>query len=94
MRKREKDRLLEIMDTLADGIREARQMLEGFQKEAAILLLSDCQETVIAVGNAIEEAEGEGSGGEKEGARRRAPQGPDRAFADQHRQPGVKERVV
>lgn len=61
MRKREKDRLLEIMDTLADGIREARQMLEGFQKEAAISLLSDCQETVIAVGNAIEEAEGEGT---------------------------------
>lgn len=61
MRKREKDRLLEIMDTLADGIQEVRLLLEGFQEEAAVSLLADCQEAAIAVGSAVEEAEGEGT---------------------------------
>lgn len=61
MRKREKDSLLEMMDTLADGIREAGQLIEGFQEEEAVSLLADCQEAAIAVGNAVEETEGEGT---------------------------------
>ena len=56
MRKREKDRLLEIMDTLADGIEEARRLIENAQEEEAVSLLTDCQEAAIAVGNAVEMA--------------------------------------
>ena len=61
MRKREKDRLLEIMDTLADGIEEARRLIENAQEEEAVSLLTDCQEAAIAVGNAVERAEGKGT---------------------------------
>ena len=62
MRKREKDRLLEMIDTLAGGCREAVQLIEGSKEEDAISLLTDCQEAAIAVGNAIEQAEGTGTG--------------------------------
>lgn len=61
MRKQEKDRLLEIMDTLSGGIEEARRLIENAQKEEAVSLLADCQETAIAAGNAIERAEGTGT---------------------------------
>lgn len=61
MRKREKDSLLEIMDTLADGMREVRRLIGSCQEETAISLLADCQEAAIAVGSAVEEAEGEGT---------------------------------
>lgn len=61
MRKQEKDRLLEIMDTLSGGIEEARRLIENAQKEEAVPLLADCQEAAIAAGNAIERAEGTGT---------------------------------
>lgn len=61
MRKREKDRLLEIMDTLSDGIEEIRRLIENAQEEEALPLLADCQEAAIAIGNAIEQAEGTGT---------------------------------
>lgn len=61
MRKREKDRLLEIMDTLADGIEEAHRLIENAQEEEAVSLLTDCQEAAIAVGNAVERTEGKGT---------------------------------
>ena len=48
MRKREKDRLLEMIDTLAGGCREAVQLIEGSKEEDAISLLTDCQEAAIA----------------------------------------------
>ncbi len=50
MRKREKDRLLEIMDTLSDGIEEIRRLIENAQEEEALPLLADCQEAAIAIG--------------------------------------------
>ncbi len=55
MRKREKDRLLEIMDTLSDGIEEVRRLMENAQEEEAMPLLADCQGAAIAIGNAIEQ---------------------------------------
>lgn len=61
MRKREKDRLLEIMDTLLDGIEEVRRLMENAQEEEAMPLLADCQGAAIAIGNAIEQMEGTGT---------------------------------
>ena len=61
MRKREKDRLLEIMDTLSDGIEEVRRLMENAQEEEAMPLLADCQGAAIAIGNAIEQMEGTGT---------------------------------
>lgn len=61
MRKREKDRLLEIMDTLSGGIEEARRLIENSQEEEAVSLLADCQEAAIAIGNAVERTEGTGT---------------------------------
>ena len=61
MRKREKNRLLEIMDTLFGAVGEIRQFIGSSQEEAAVSLLADCQEAAIAIGNAIEQAEGAGT---------------------------------
>ncbi len=61
MRKREKNRLLEIMDTLFGAVGEIRQFIGSSQEEEAVSLLADCQEAAIAIGNAIEQAEGAGT---------------------------------
>lgn len=61
MRKREKNRLLEIMDTLSGAVGEIRQFIGSSQEEEAVSLLADCQEAAIAIGNAIEQAEGAGT---------------------------------
>lgn len=57
MRKKEKNRLLEIIDTLGDGIREAGQLVEAFREEEAATLLADCQDAAIAIGNVVEQTE-------------------------------------
>ncbi len=60
MRKRKKEELLDIINTLQDGMEEAVHLIaEAGEAEETELtgLLAVCQDSAIAVGNAIEESE-------------------------------------
>ena len=60
MRKAQKKRAEEFIRLLGQAHEEIRRELEKGEKEAARELLADCQKGAIALGNLIEETEGEG----------------------------------
>ena len=62
MRKREKEKLLEIIDTLVIGIKETEQLIKLFRYADAATLLTDCQAAAVAVGNEIEKCGEQGDG--------------------------------
>lgn len=57
MRKRKKEEILEIIETLRSAIVELENLMTDHKGEAALELLTECQNVAIAVGNAIEESE-------------------------------------
>ena len=63
MRKAQKKRAEEFIRLLGQAHEEIRRELEKGEKEAARELLADCQKGAIALGNLIEETEGEGESG-------------------------------
>lgn len=56
MRNRQKEELLEILDTLKNAVVEIEALIAGHEDNAVQDLLADCQDAAIAVGNAVEEA--------------------------------------
>lgn len=61
MRRYIKKEILEIIKTLSQAIIQIQQLLDDGEAEALQNLLADCQEAAIGIGNAIEQAEGEGT---------------------------------
>ncbi len=57
MRNRKKEELLDITETIRSAIEELESLIVEHNWEAVQELLADCQNAVIAVGNAIEESE-------------------------------------
>ena len=58
MRKRQKDQVIELLNTMLDG---GAELLQATSVEDKMALLEDCQEAAIQMGEAIEAAEGEGT---------------------------------
>ena len=61
MRKRQKQDILEILQSLYEANREIEAALKNKQPELARNMLCDCQECAIELGNVIDQAEGEGT---------------------------------
>jgi hypothetical protein len=61
MRKHHQKQILELIGTLAEAHTEIRRLLSADQLDAAIGLLSDCQEVAARIGKFIEELAGEGT---------------------------------
>lgn len=61
MRKRQKQDILEILQSLYEANREIEATLKNKQPELARNMLCDCQECAIELGNVIDQAEGEGT---------------------------------
>ena len=59
MRMKQKSELLQIIDTLQQGISAIVTMLHKNQKENVINLLVNCQDAAISIGETIEKSEGE-----------------------------------
>lgn len=55
-----KKNLLEIIQTIYEAHESIKNFIDKKEYEAATALLSDCQETAIQLGSAIEDSEGEG----------------------------------
>lgn len=62
MRKFQKSQAEDFMELLAQAHEEIRNKTEKKDIPAALTLLADCQDGAVALGNLIEEAEGEGTG--------------------------------
>lgn len=60
MRKYQKKQIQQIMDLLDQAQQQLLIAIEKGKKEETLQLLADCQDGAIAIGNMIEEAEGEG----------------------------------
>ena len=58
MRKKQKDQIIELLNTMLDG---GTELLQATSVEDKMALLEDCQEAAIQMGEAIEAAEGEGT---------------------------------
>lgn len=61
MRKRQKQDILEILQSLYEANKEIEAALENEQPELAQTMLCDCQECAIELGNVIDRVEGEGT---------------------------------
>lgn len=61
MRKHQQTQLLELIETLKEANAEIRRLMTSGETQAIIDLMSDCQETVIQIGEFIEQLEGEGT---------------------------------
>lgn len=62
MRKHIKDKLLSIIDLIQEAHQQIKMSIRGGDLNTAISILTECQQSAIAIGNAIEESEGEGQG--------------------------------
>lgn len=60
MRKYQKKQIQQIIDLLEQAQQQLLIAIEKGKKEEALQLLADCQDGAIAIGNMIEESEGEG----------------------------------
>lgn len=61
MRRFEKKAILEILDTIGEAHKAYQKYRKNGDKESCESVLSSCQQCVIAIGDAIEKSEGEGT---------------------------------
>lgn len=61
MRKHQQTQLLELIETLKEANTEIRHLMTSGEIQAMVDLMSDCQETVVQIGEFIEQLEGEGT---------------------------------
>ena len=56
MRKHIKDKLLSIIDLIQEAHHQIKMSIRGGDLNTAISILTECQQSAIAIGNAIEES--------------------------------------